>query len=129
MFISGGLHKAAERASRLGFDLDAVTDQPMLQLLQTGFPAGFEVAHPSSIFRSIGNIDDETNQIVAIQSSVVALVPFDTLRFMAGGAKLIDHLQNRFAQPPGRHFASIIELQREQHLESPPPAAHRLPCL
>jgi hypothetical protein len=51
---------------------------------------------------------------------------FDLLRLIADGAKVPDDIENRLCKPFLRHISSIIELQGQQHLESPPIAAHRL---
>ena len=53
-------------------------------------------------------------------------VPFELLCLVAGGAEVRDDFQDRFRKPLGRHVSPVIELQGEQHLESPPLAAHKL---
>src|SRR5436309_11966257 len=58
------------------FDLDAVAHHPQLHLLQTQFPALFELSHPLAIPGAVGDIHDDSYQVVPIENPAVTPVPF-----------------------------------------------------
>ncbi len=39
------------------FDIDLVTDQPQLKLVERGFPAHLEIPHPLAIFVRVFDVD------------------------------------------------------------------------
>jgi len=53
-------------------------------------------------------------------------VALDFLCLITGGAEVVNYFQDCFREPFGWNIAAIIELEREQYLESPPSAAHRM---
>jgi len=69
---------------------------------------------------------DQPHQIVPVLDTTMTPVPFELLCFVTGSAKASDHFQHRFRESLGGHVSPVIELQGEQHLESPPLAAHKL---
>ena len=87
-------------------------------------PAFFVVFHPTPITREIRYVDNQLHKVITDDYSTLSPMSFDLLRLVAGGAKVIDDLEDCFGQPLTKHRAAIIELKREQHLEAPPFAAH-----
>jgi hypothetical protein len=75
-----------------------------------------------------GNINDEADKIVPIDGDALLPMPFDSLCFVACCAELADDFEHGVSQPLGWDVAAVVELEREQHLESPPLAAHSSPC-
>jgi hypothetical protein len=67
------------------------------------------------------------DQVVAVECAAVPPVPLNVLCLVAGRAELLDDLQHGVSQPLGGDVAAVVELEGEQHLESPPPAAHSSP--
>jgi hypothetical protein len=96
-------------------------------LLKFAFPAALECLHPAAVFLGVGYIDDEPNQVVAIENGALSPMAFDFLSFVAGGAELLDDFEEGVSEPLGGDVAAVVELEREQHLESPPLAAHKSP--
>ena len=108
------------------FHFDGMTHHPEFDLFQAGLPAALEFLHPLAAADGIGYVCNQPHQIVPVQNTTTTLVPFELLCLVAGGAEVGDDLQDRFPQPLGRHVSPVIEPQGEQHLESPPLAAHTL---
>jgi hypothetical protein len=75
----------------------------------------------------VRHIYDNTDKIVSILHAAVPPVPFHFLGLVTGSSKTIHDFQHGFAESLRRHIATVIELQWEQHLESPPLVAHKLP--
>jgi hypothetical protein len=51
-------------------------------------------------------------------------VTFEFLCLVTGRAEVVDNFQDRFRKPFGWDILAVIELEGEQHFESPPFAAH-----
>ena len=133
VFISA-LDGSASRGFQVGalrvavsFDGDEITHHPEFELFKLLLPPLLEPLHPLPVLGRVGYVYDEAHEVVAVHDRAVTSVPFDALGFITGGAELFDDLQNRLSQPFARDVAAVVELEREQHLESPPPAAHRSP--
>jgi len=109
------------------FNLDAITDHPEFKLFQASFPAFFEPFHPLTIFGRVRHVNDDSHEIVSVEDATMTPVAFDFLCLVTGRAEVVHDLQNGFGEPFRGHIPSIIELEREQYLESPPLAAHRSP--
>ena len=107
------------------FDLDSITDHPEFNLFESGLPPILEVFQPLSVFDGVSDIDYKLDQVVAIQNSGVAPVSFNFLCFLACSAKVDDDFQVSLSQPLRRQFPAIIKLEGQEHLVSPPIAAHR----
>ena len=110
------------------FDLDEITDHPEFKLFEAGFPAALEILHPLAALRRIGHVHYQPHEIVPVDHTAVAPVALQLLSLVTGSAEVVDDFQDGFCQPLGRDIPTIIELKREQHLESPPVAAHRWFC-
>ena len=91
------------------FDLNAVAHQPQFQLLQTHFPALFELSHPLAVPGAVGNIYDDPHQVVPIENPTVTPVPFHFLRLVTGRPEVIDDFEYRLSDPFSGDVASIIE--------------------
>src|SRR4051794_32444996 len=105
-------------------NLNAITDHPDFELLKSVLPTCFELLHPGAIFFQVREIDDDFRQVIPIYYAAVFPQAFNVLRLMAYGAELIADLKNSFCNPFAWHFASVIELARQHHLEAPPSRAH-----
>src|SRR5437868_11673671 len=64
------------------FNLDPITHQPKLNLLEARLPTTFEILHPAPIFNRIGRINDESHQIIAIENATMPPMPFNLLRLV-----------------------------------------------
>jgi hypothetical protein len=109
------------------FNRDDVTNHPQLDLFKLCFPALLECLHPAPVVGGVRNVDDNSNKVVSIDHARLTPLTFDALRLIAGGPELFDDLQNRISQPFARNVAAVVELEWEQHLVSPPLAAHSSP--
>lgn len=109
------------------FDRHDIADHPQFELFEFCFPALFEGFHPAAILGRVGKVDNDADEVVAVSDAGLAPVAFDALGFVAGGAKLLDDFEHRVSQPLCGDVAAVVELEGEQHLESPPLAAHNLP--
>jgi hypothetical protein len=96
-------------------------------LIEPLLPSLFECLHPPTILQRVRHVDAEANEVVAIENAGVPSVPFDALCLVAGGAEMLNDLEDGISQQLGWNVAAVVELEREQHLESPPPAAHSSP--
>ena len=99
-------------------DFDAVAHHPQIQLLKTSFPLALEFLHPLLVFGSIGHINNNLYQIIAINCPVVSPMSFNLLSLVTCRAEVFDDLKDGLGNPTGRNIPSIIELERQQHLES-----------
>ena len=106
-----------------------IADNPKIELVKFDHPSLLEFLHPFSVFASVGHVYYQAHKIIAIEHRFVPPLSLDVLGFVARGAELLDDLQDRISQPLGRNVAPVVELKWQQYLESPPPAAHSLPCL
>jgi hypothetical protein len=77
------------------------------------------------VFIEIGNIDNQSHQIVAIGDVGVSPMSFNSLRLVTRRAELLDNFQHGISKPLARYFAAVIELEREQNLVPPPIVANR----
>src|SRR5437867_3626215 len=100
---------------------------PQIKLIELEFPSFFERFHPSTILRGVGNIHEEPDEVVAIEHAGMPPVAFYGLRLIAGGAELPNDFEHRVSQPLGGDVAGVVELERQEYLESPPPAGHSWP--
>ncbi len=82
--------------------------------------------HPLTTGGRVGHVRDQPHQIVPIQDTSMTPMRFEFLCLVADGAEVGGDFQGRFRKLLGWHISPVIELQGEQHLESPPRAAHRL---
>src|SRR5947209_15964076 len=57
------------RRSAGSIDIDSVTDHPEFELFEALLPAGLESLHPFPITRRVGDVDDDSRQIVPIQNT------------------------------------------------------------
>jgi hypothetical protein len=60
---------------------------PQFKLFEAGFPASFELAHPTSILGRVGHVDYEANEIVPVKDTAVTPVPFNLLSLVARDPK------------------------------------------
>src|ERR1043165_6351857 len=116
------------RNTRL-LEIDRKTDHPQLKLLQSRFPTPLECFHPKAIRACVGNINNNLDEIVAVDHALLPPMPFDLLCFVARRSKVLDNFHYCFSQPLGRNLCAVVELEWEQHLESPPLAGHMSPSL
>ena len=121
---TGGMGRGVALPGLL-LDLDRVTHQPQINLLQTVAPAGLELPHPPAAFRGVREIDDETDEIISVEHATVTPMALHLLSLIARRTKAVHNLENRLRQPFAGNGSSIIELERQQHLEAPPFACHR----
>jgi hypothetical protein len=91
------------------FDLNAIAHHPQLQLLQTHFPTLFELPHPLPIPSTLGNIHDDSYQVILVENPAVTSVPFHSLCLITGRTKVIDDFENRLSNPFAWDVSSIIE--------------------
>ena len=91
------------------FDLHAIAHHPQLHLLQTHFPALFELSHPLAIPNAVGDIHDDSYQVVPVENPTVTPVPFHSLGLVTGRAKVIDDFKHRLSDPFSWDVSSIIE--------------------
>ena len=71
----------------------------------------------------------ELTEIVAAAAGDVTLSDRTWVQIVESLSEVIDDLEDGFSQPFGWDLAAVVELEWKQHLESPPLAAHRSPCL
>jgi hypothetical protein len=109
-------------------EVDLIADHPEVELFETCLPASLELSKPTTVLGSVGDVDDDPDEIIAMQDLAVSPVPFDLLGLVARGPEAIHDLQDRLGQPLAGHFPAVIESEWEQDLEPPPVAAHRSPC-
>jgi hypothetical protein len=91
------------------FDLDTIAHHPQLKLLQTHFPAVFELFHPLAIPGTIRHIHDDPYEVVSVKNPTVTPVPFHFLRLVTGRTKVIDDFEHCLGDPFSWDVASIIE--------------------
>ena len=91
------------------FDLDAITYYPQFQLLQTHFPALFELSHPLAISGTVGNINDDPYKVVSVENPTVTPVAFHFLRLVTGCTEVIHNFEHRLSNPFSWDVSSIIE--------------------
>lgn len=85
-----------------------VTHHPQFKLLKPGLPVCLEALHPLAVGLGIGNINNNFYEIVAVHDAADTPVPLDFLRFVAGGAKMVDDFQDCFGQPLRRYVAPSL---------------------
>ena len=100
---------------------------PEVDLLQLDTPALLEGHHPRVIRDRVGQVNNQPNKRIAVVSTTVPPMPLDALSLVAGSSEARNDFEDRVSQPLCRNVATVVELEREQYLESPPPAAHRSP--
>jgi hypothetical protein len=108
-------------------DVDDVANKPQFELIELLLPSLLESLHPLSVSIRVGKVYNEPNKIIAVENIRMAPMSLDFLRLVAGGSELIDNFKYCFSQQVGWNVATVVELEWEQHLESPPPAAHSSP--
>src|SRR5215470_16404334 len=91
------------------FDLDTIAHHPQLHLLQTHFPALFELSHPLAIPGAVGDIHDNPHQVVPVENATVTPVPFHSLGLITGRAEVIDDFEDCLSHPFAWDVSSIIE--------------------
>jgi transcriptional regulator with XRE-family HTH domain len=99
-------------------------DQPKVSALIRGNLGGYSM---DRLFRFLNALGLDV-KIVIRPFRGRASMAFDSLRFVAGRAEPIDHIQHRFCQPVGRNFSAVIELKWQRHFEAPPIAAQTSIC-
>src|ERR1017187_5319078 len=109
------------------FNINPIAHHSDFQLLQPFLPFRLERLHPLPVFFLVRHVHDDALQVIAKESLAFAPVPFDDLRFVTDAPEAIPYFQHRFRNPLGGHLAAVIELPRQQRLESPPFGAHKLP--
>ena len=102
-----------------------MTHHPEFVLFQANLAAVLKLFHPLAAVRGICHVNNQPHEIIPIEDTALAPMAFEFLCFVAGGSEVVYDFQDRFCKSFGGHIPPVIELKREQHLESPPPAAHR----
>src|SRR5262249_5659717 len=108
-------------------DVDDGTHDPQVVLIQPGFPAGLEVAHPGPVLLTVRHIHDDADEVVPVQDATVPPVALDALRLVAGRPETINDFEDGVGKPLLRHLAAVVKLEGEEYLEAPIAAAHRSP--
>jgi hypothetical protein len=91
------------------FDLDAIAHHSQLQLLQTHFPAIFELLHSLAIPGAVEDIHDDPHQVIPVENPTVPPVPFHFLRLVTGRTEVLDDFEHRLSHPFSWDVTSIIE--------------------
>jgi hypothetical protein len=107
------------------FNLDGVAHHPQLKLLKPSLPTELELLHPVAGLIGIWHIHNNLHEIVPVDYAAVPPMPFHFLRLVTYCTEMIYHFKNRIGEPLRWHITTVIELERKQHLESPPLAVHR----
>jgi hypothetical protein len=58
---------------------------------------------------AVGDIHDDSHQVVPVENPTVAPVPFHSLGLVTGRSAMLDDFEHRLSHPFSRDVASIIE--------------------
>ena len=83
------------------------------------------IIHAIEEARAHGDLSENAEYHAAKEAQSWNETRIGELEDRLGRAEVIDNFQDGFGEPVGRNLSPVIELQREQYLESPPVAAHK----
>jgi hypothetical protein len=108
--------RPGRRSNHFGIS-DSWGDEPetpaaKLNLLETGFPAIFELSHPETILGRVRDVHENPHQVISVKNAAVTPVAFPIRRFMTGGPEVVHNLKDGLGKPFSRNGPPVIELEQ-----------------